>query len=324
MKIDVLTLTNTNAGKKDLPAQFSEPVRPDLVKRAVEAIQTHRRQPYGAKPRAGMRATVGVSRRRRDYKTSYGIGISRVPRKIMSHQGTRFNWVGAFAPGMVGGRRSHPPKEFKIWDKKINKKERRKATRSALAATMIKQLVERRGHLVPAHYPFIVESKLETLDKTQDVLRAFETLGLSKELDRASIRHIRAGIGKLRGRPYQHRKGPLVVVSVDCPLFRVQNIPGLEIMRVDNLNADVLAPGADIGRLTIFTEAAIERLAAERLYMNDHHGPSGSKKTMKGPSASANARPQQKAGAGNPAAKKSVPVAKVQVAKPKKETVPKQ
>ncbi|MBI4150414.1 50S ribosomal protein L4 [Candidatus Woesearchaeota archaeon] len=278
MKVDVLTLNNTNVGKKDLPAQFSELVRHDLVKRAVEVVQSHGRQPYGAKPRAGMRAVVGVSRRRRDYKTSYGIGISRVPRKIMSHQGTRFNWVGAFAPGTVGGRRSHPPKAYAIWDKKINKKERRKAIRSAMAATMVKALVEQRGHRVPAHYPFIVESKLETLDKTRDVVQALEKLGLTQELERAAVRHVRAGLGKNRGRPYQHRKGPLVVVSGECPLLlRVQNIPGVDVVRVDQLNAHILAPGADIGRLTIFSEAAIERLAAERLYMNDYHGKAPSK-----------------------------------------------
>lgn len=278
MKVDILTLTNTNAGKKDLPAQFSEPVRQDLVKRAVEVIQSHERQPYGAKPTAGKRASAEISRRRRDYKTSYGIGISRVPRKIMSHQGTRFNWVGAFAPGTVGGRRSHPPKEFKIWDKKINRKERRKAIRAALAATMNKTLVQERGHVVPTVYPFIVESKLETIRKTSELIQAFEKLGLGAELERSSVRHVRAGIGKLRGRRYQRRKGPLVVVSNNCPLLDIQNVPGVDVVRVDQLSADILAPGADVGRLTLFTEAAIERLSAERLYMYDYHGPSGNKK----------------------------------------------
>ena len=277
MKIDVLTLTNTPAGKKDLPAQFSEPVRQDLVKRAVEVIQSNNRQPYGAKPGAGMRQSAKLSRRRRDYKTSYGIGISRVPRKILSHQGTRFNWVGAVAPGTVGGRRSHPPKEYKIWDKKINQKEKRKAIRSAMAATMVKAIVEQRGHTVPTHYPFIVESKLETLERTKDVLQVLTKLGLQAELERASVRHIRAGKGKNRGRPYQKRKGPLVVVSSDCALLHVQNIPGVEIVRVDHLNADLLAPGADVGRLTLFTDAAIERLAKENLYMNAYHGPSEKK-----------------------------------------------
>ena len=37
------------------------------------------------------------------------------------------NWVGAFAPGTVGGRKAHAPNAEKIFDKKINKKENRKA-----------------------------------------------------------------------------------------------------------------------------------------------------------------------------------------------------
>jgi len=86
------------------------------------------------------------------------------------------------------------------------------------------------------------------------------------------VRHVRAGRGKSRGRPYQRRIGPLVVVSNDCPLLKVQNLPGVDIVRVDQLSADILAPGADVGRLTIFTEAAIERLAKERLYAQDYHG----------------------------------------------------
>ena len=48
------------------------------------------------------------------------------------------NWVGAFAPGTVGGRRAHPPKSEKIWSKKINKKENAKAIRSAISATLLK------------------------------------------------------------------------------------------------------------------------------------------------------------------------------------------
>ncbi|MBI1970756.1 50S ribosomal protein L4 [Candidatus Woesearchaeota archaeon] len=113
MKIPIITITNSQAGTVDLPPIFQEEVRPDLIKRAVETLQANARQPYGAKPGAGMRYSAKLSRRRRDYKTSYGYGISRVPRKILSRSGTRFNWVGAVAPGTVGGRQAHPPKAQK-------------------------------------------------------------------------------------------------------------------------------------------------------------------------------------------------------------------
>ena len=120
MKLAVYNLNNEKVKEINLPRQFNEQPRPDLVRRAVLAVQSHKRQPYGAKPEAGKRASAVLSRRRRDYRGSYGLGISRVPRKILSRGGTRMNWVGAFAPGTVGGRRAHPPKAGK--DKQKRKK----------------------------------------------------------------------------------------------------------------------------------------------------------------------------------------------------------
>ncbi len=113
MKIPILNISKEEIGKQEMPVQFEEEIRLDLIKRAVIAIKNNERQAYGADPMAGKRASAKLSRRRHVYKTSYGIGISRVPRKIMSSRGTRMNWVGAFAPGTVGGRKAHPPKAGK-------------------------------------------------------------------------------------------------------------------------------------------------------------------------------------------------------------------
>lgn len=268
MDIPVYTLSKTEVKKKKMPIQFSEMIRPDLIAKAIQAIRMNRRQRYGASPDAGKRSSAKISRRRRDYKTSYGHGISRVPRKIHSHRGIRFNWVAAFAPGTVGGRRSHPAKAEKIWDLKINKKERRKAIRSALAATLIPSLITERGHIIPKGFPFIIENKLEDMQKTADVKKVLEDFGFSEELLRASVKKVRAGKGKYRGRKYKKRKGPLMVVSKECSLITVaKNIPGVEVVEVNRLNAELLAPGCHIGRLTIFTEAAIERLEKEKLFM---------------------------------------------------------
>ena len=68
MKLNIHTQANVQKGSIELPAQFVEPVRPDLVKRAVEAIQSHKRQAYGADPEAGMRHSANVSKRRRKYR----------------------------------------------------------------------------------------------------------------------------------------------------------------------------------------------------------------------------------------------------------------
>lgn len=287
MKLKVYTQNKAATGTKDLPAQFSELVRPDLVKKAVEAVQANRRQPQGAKRYAGMMVSAKVSRRRRDYRGSYGHGMSRVPRKILTRRGTQFYWVGAFAPGTVGGRRAHPPKSSKILESKINKKERRMAIRSAIAATVVAELVKKRGHKVPDDYPFIIQKNVEDIKKTSEAITALNNLGLRDELERSSERKIRPGKGKMRGRRYMGKKGPLIVVSKRCALaYTARNIPGVDVVEVNNLNAELLAPGAEIGRLTLFTDAAIDRLANERLFMNDYHGqPSVKKEEAKKPEA---------------------------------------
>lgn len=268
MELNILSIKKEEKGKVKLPKQFQEEVRPDIIKKAVLALQANRRQPYGADPQAGIRASAELSRRRRKYRGSYGAGISRVPRKILSRRGTRMNWVGAFAPGTVGGRKAHPPKADKIWTQKINKKENRKAIRSALAATMVKEIVAERNHQIPDNYPFIIEEKIETLDKTKDVKNALKGLGFENELKRSSQKKVRAGRGKTRGRKYKKKTGVLLVVSKDCKLEKsAVNIPGIDVVNIKNINAELLAPGAVPGRLTLFTDKAIETLEKDKLFM---------------------------------------------------------
>ena len=254
-------------GNIELPIQFKESTRKDLIKRAVEVIQANKKQAHGAKPDAGMRASAELSRRRHKYRGSYGHGISRVPRKILSRNGTRMNWVGAVAPGTIGGRKAHPPKAEKILKKTINIKERKKAIRSALSASINKELIKERGHILPDNYPFIIDNDLEKIDKTKNVKKILETLGFKDELNRTSVKKIRAGKGKRRGRKYKTKKGPLIVVSKQCKLQKsATNITGLDIVKVNNINCELLAPGTKIGRLTLFTENSIKEIKEKKLF----------------------------------------------------------
>nr|AJS13037.1 50S ribosomal protein L4P, large subunit ribosomal protein L4e [uncultured archaeon] len=209
MEVKIIDSTNKQIGKRNLPKQFEEEVRLDLIKRALFALQSHKRQPYGSSPEAGKRHSVRISKRRRDYRGSYGLGISRTPRKIMARRGTRMTWTGAFVPFTVGGRRAHPPKVEKIWGEKINKKERRKAIRCAIAATMNIDLVKSK-HAIPKDFPFLISQKFEGLDKTKSVKDALKVIGLQNELERVKEKKVRAGRGKIRGRKYKSKKGPLI------------------------------------------------------------------------------------------------------------------
>lgn len=267
MNLKIINIQNKESGTVKLPKQFDEEIREDLIKRATIAINNNKRQMYGSDPRAGKKQAARLSRRRRDYKGAYGKGLSRMPRKTMTRNGMQMNFVGAFAPGTVGGRRAFPPVP-RDFSHKLNDKERRKAIRSALAATMEKELVLARGHKIPANFPFAVSTEFEKLTKTKEIQKTLETLGFSEDLNRSSTRKIRAGIGKNRGRPYKETKGPLIIVSDNCTAIKAaQSIRGVDIVPVKRVNAALLAPGTHPGRLTLFTQAALEKLDKEKIFM---------------------------------------------------------
>ncbi len=263
MKTQVLNLEGKKIGTIDLPSQFNESYHPDLIKRAILAIQRNTRRQYGAFPAAGTRPSISLSRRRHVYKTTYGLGISRVPRKILSGRGSRLNMVGAFAPGTVSGRMAHPPKAEKIWNVKINKKERKKAIRSALKATTMNNLLM---HAYKEELPIVIESRFEELAKTKDVLKVLNHLGLSKQLESLMKNKVRAGKGKARGRKYQSKRGPLIVVSGRCKLeSSASNIPGIDVMQVNILNTLALSHG-NKARLVIFTDKSLAKMSQENLF----------------------------------------------------------
>ncbi len=267
MKAIVVNTEGNDVGNVNLPDQFDEEYRPDIISRAVLTIESNNRQPFGADPMAGKRAAAKLSRRRRDYKSGYGKGISRVPRKTLSKRGAQMNWAGAFAPGTVKGRKAHPPKAEKDWKKKINKKENRKAIRSALHAVANKMIVAARGYDMPKTYPVVLDGSFEKLAKTKEVKASFEKLGFAGELLKVAEHHVRAGRGKMRGRRYKRKTGPLIVIGDVCPLRNAAKNLGMDVVVVKNLNAKDLAPGALPGRLTLFTQSALERMQKERLFV---------------------------------------------------------
>jgi len=237
----------------DLPTVFRSEVRTDLIRRAVTAFQANRRQPYGPSPNAGMRHSVRWSGK--------GHGVSRVPR-------IRGTMIGAQAPGTVGGRRAHRPRVETVWAKKVNDHERRLARNAALAALQDPSLVASRGHRFKDDItlPIVVEDRLESLEPDGGATRAglaiLDRLGLLPDVQRAKEgRHVRAGRGKMRGRRYRQPRSLLVVVKDVEKVRRLfGNLPGVEVVSPAGLNAEILAPGGAPGRLTVFSEGALETL----------------------------------------------------------------
>ena len=78
-------------------------------------------------------------------------------------------------------------------------------------------------------------------------------------------RKIRAGKGKHRGRKMKQAVGPLIVVVENKGIVKAaSNVPGVQVTTVANLNTEMLAPGTHPGRLTLWTNGAIECL--DKLY----------------------------------------------------------
>jgi large subunit ribosomal protein L4e len=235
----------------ELPPVFRSEVRRDLIRRAVTAFQANRRQPYGPNPRSGMKHSVRWSGK--------GHGVSRVPR-------LRDGSTGAQAPGTVGGRRAHPPRPDTVWAKKVNQRERGLARNAALAALKDPALVSSRGHRFDSalSLPVVLEDAIESLEPeegaTREGVSILERLGLQADLERAKAgRHVRAGRGKLRGRRLRQPRSLLVVVKEPTKVRRLfGNLPGVEVVSPAALNAEILAPGGDPGRLALFSEGALE------------------------------------------------------------------
>lgn len=247
---EIFDLQGKATGKIDLPVVFQTPIRPDVIKRAVLAIQSNRLQPQGRDQMAGKKTTAE--------SRGTGSGISRVPRQKGAGR-------AALAPFTVKGRQTHPPRAEKIIVKNIPKKEAKLALTSAIAATAEKEYVAGRGHKIETvvGLPLVVDNAFEGLTKAQEVEELFSKLGFDAELTRVrESRNVRAGKGKHRGRKMKQGVGPLIVVVDGKSLINAaSNLPGVEVTTVTNLNTEMLAPGTHPGRLTVWTNGAIEKLS---------------------------------------------------------------
>ena len=162
-----------------------------------------------------------------------------------------------------GGRQAHPPKVEKVIRKEINRKERRLALRSALAATASAEAVTRRGHaLGSAKLPLIISDEIEHISKASDLVGTISSLGLQADRDRLVGRKARAGKAALRGRAHKRGKSVLFVVSGKVGLERAcGSLPGIETREASRLSVLDLAPGGDPARLVVYSESAIKGLA---------------------------------------------------------------
>ncbi|TMI55367.1 50S ribosomal protein L4 [Candidatus Bathyarchaeota archaeon] len=243
----MLDIEGKPTGEISLPTVFETRLRLDIIQKASIAQQSHRFQPQGRNLMAGKRTTAegfGVGR-----------GISRVPR-IGGHG--PLSGTAAFAPGTVGGRMAFPPVTAKKIAKQINRKERRLALRSAIAATASDEIVRQRGHKFDQErrLPLVVNDEVEKLSKSSQAKHFLSAVGVWDDVLR--VRRSK----RIKSGRRVHAVGPLIVVGDDKTARKaLRNFEGVSVIRADELSVEMLAPGTHPGRLTIWSESAVKKIA---------------------------------------------------------------
>ncbi len=253
-KVNVYDLDGKKKSLVDMPRIFNIKPRKDLIRKASEISFSRNKQVQGRNKRAGLRNTA------KGWGT--GHGISRAPRIKGSGFPTARN-VGR-VPFAKGGRRAHPIKAEKIVKKKINKKVNKLSLISAISASGDLVWVKNRGHLIDKvpEIPLVIDDKIQTVKKTKLMYSILSELGLEDELVKVKEgKKIRAGKGKRRGRKYKNKKSILVVIKDDFGIVKAsRNIPGVDVVKFENLSIANLAPGGLSGRLILWAQSAFNDL----------------------------------------------------------------
>ncbi|VEU22751.1 DEKNAAC103816 [Brettanomyces naardenensis] len=237
-----------------LPAVFKAPIRSDLVQSVFTKVAKNKRQAYAVSPDTGMQHSA----------ESWGPGraVARIPR--IAGSGTGRAAQGAFGNMCRGGRMFAPTKTWRRWHVKVNRNEKRYATASAVAATAVTSLVTARGHRIEkvSEIPLVVSDDIESITKTKEAIALLKAVGAEKDVIKVlKSKKMRAGHGKLRGRRFTQRRGPLVVYAQDKGLVKAfRNVPGVDTCSVQALNLLQLAPGSHLGRFVIWSQSAFGAL----------------------------------------------------------------
>jgi large subunit ribosomal protein L4e len=252
--VSVFSLSGDKTGETTLPAVMTAPLRPDIVQFVHTNMNKNKRQAYAVSIYAGKQIVA----------SSWGTGraVARIPR--VGGGGTSRSGQGAFGNMCRGGRMFAPTKTWRKWHKKININQKRYAVASALAASAVPALVMARGHAIDEvpEVPLVLDTSVEATKKTSVAKDILSAVGALDDIEKAGdSKIIRAGKGKMRGRRYVMRRGPLVIYKANDGVEQAfRNLPGVELCCVDRLNLLQLAPGGHMGRFCVWSQAALDAL----------------------------------------------------------------
>ena len=258
--VNILNKEGQKAGTATLPKVFDTPIRADLVQFIYTNLAKNAMQPHATDPTAGVKVSA----------ISWGPGRAkaRVPR--VNGSGTNRSGQGAYANFCRGGHKFGPPSLQRRWFRPVPVRQRRYAIASALAATAVPSLLQARGHRVESieEVPVVASDDIESVQKTRDAVAYLKALKVYSDVEKVIDGKVhRSGKGKMRRSAYRTKKGPLVVYAKDNGVVKAfRNIPGVDVCPVDSLSLSLLAPGAQMGRLVVWSESAFKAL--DEVYEN--------------------------------------------------------
>merc|ERR1712241_342657 len=151
-----------------LPAIFKAPIRPDVVHFVHSNIAKTHRQAYAVSKEAGHQTSA----------ESWGTGraVARIPR--VRGGGTHRSGQGAYGNMCRSGRMFAPTKTWRKWHRRVNRKMRKYAICSAVAASALPSLLMARGHQVEGipEVPVVVTNGIESLTKTKAAVALLKSL----------------------------------------------------------------------------------------------------------------------------------------------------
>ncbi len=241
MNADILSIDGKKAGSIELPVAFSEAVRHDLIRRAVDAENSLKLQSQGHYLLAGMQTTATYYGAMHSYRTGRHMGIAIRPREKL---GGGVQGKVRRIPSSVKGKRAHPHTIEKILIERMNKKEYRKALSSAIAAASNPS-------------PIVVSDSINSIKKTNEMARIIKTLTGIDTNEHTSRK--RKGVRR-SSKQKTYGKKILIVCNDQNVIMSARNIAGVDACKLESIKVGLIAPGGNTFRKVIWSESAIKGL----------------------------------------------------------------
>ncbi|MCL5008287.1 MAG: 50S ribosomal protein L4 [Candidatus Marsarchaeota archaeon] len=256
---DVYAIDGSVAGKMTLPGTFSKEFRKDIVLRAILSEQSAIYQPQGHSVMAGFNTTAIYVGKYSGYRRGRHMGIAIRPRQKLG--GGAMGDVRRI-PSSVKGHRAHPHKIEKRITEQMNRREYILAIESAIGASTNTEAISQKHVIEKRGTPFIVEDKIEQVNKTKDLIKILGALGISKDMERSHKPHLRKGAARKSSK--RHFRNSVLIVAKNAHNITKagRNIAGVDVCSINSLTVSKLSPGA-LPRLMLWSKSAVEGVEQE-------------------------------------------------------------